>query len=384
MVAHGPDVAGFTKTPDMEKECSSCHSDIIDNFPLSKHAMFNDLTSEDDEFVVRAALHVRRVSDDQEKQGQMAEAIDHSCAVCHRTTCGSCHITLPAPAHGGFPNTGHLFFRPNLLNNCTACHGGRKYPEFMADIPSEAVDESDILDWNPERDVHYSEYDLDCVDCHGKSWMHENTTDMTKKLRYEDEALPTCEGCHLGDEATFFSNAYHSQHSGEDATNANLQCQVCHAQPSPDCLSCHVDPDVEGEPPPDCEFYTTKIALNPFVYSTWYADNLPNLGERYPYEYSIVRRATIVRDTFDKYGSDILSNFTAYPTWKFGSPHNIQKITPQTKDGCNSCHGHSEFFLTEDYLEKLMTQDCATTSPYLADELEANSEILVAEIPSSR
>jgi thiosulfate/3-mercaptopyruvate sulfurtransferase len=52
------------------------------------------------------------------------------------------------------------------------------------------------------------------------------------------------------------------------------------------------------------------------------------------------------------------------PTWKYTTPHNIQRVTPQNAE-CNNCHGNLDLFLTEDDV--------------LPDEVKANETVLVAE-----
>jgi thiosulfate/3-mercaptopyruvate sulfurtransferase len=79
-----------------------------------------------------------------------------------------------------------------------------------------------------------------------------------------------------------------------------------------------------------------------------------------------VRHVPIVRDSFAYYGENLLPNFDALPTWKYATPHNIQRNTPQTET-CNSCHGNAEFFLTADDV--------------LPEELEANKDVIVEEVP---
>src|SRR5690606_33419685 len=51
--------------------------------------------------------------------------------------------------------------------------------------------------------------------------------------------------------------------------------------------------------------------------------------------------------SFSAYGEDLLPNFLNRPTWTYGTPHNIQRNTPQT-ESCTSCHGNEDVFLTAD------------------------------------
>jgi hypothetical protein len=81
-----------------------------------------------------------------------------------------------------------------------------------------------------------------------------------------------------------------------------------------------------------------------------------------------VRHVPVARDSFAYYGADLLPNFDALPTWKYATPHNIQRITPQN-EACGGCHGNAELFLT--------TDDVAL------DERKANENVIVEELPFS-
>jgi thiosulfate/3-mercaptopyruvate sulfurtransferase len=87
-----------------------------------------------------------------------------------------------------------------------------------------------------------------------------------------------------------------------------------------------------------------------------------------PWEFVPVRHVPIDPDSFDYYGENLLPNFDALPTWKYATPHNIQRITPQNEN-CNACHGNAEFFLTAEDVEP--------------DEIEANKNVIVEELPFS-
>ena len=61
--------------------------------------------------------------------------------------------------------------------------------------------------------------------------------------------------------------------------------------------------------------------------------------------------------------------FDDQPTWRYATPHNIQRVTPQTGN-CNNCHGNPDIFLTADKVAP--------------EELSANHAVIVEEIPKSR
>ena len=92
----------------------------------------------------------------------------------------------------------------------------------------------------------------------------------------------------------------------------------------------------------------------------------PRQGPDRPWEYVPLRHVPIARDSFEYYGQDLLPNFDAVPTWKYATPHNIQRNTPQT-ESCDACHGNAEIFLTADDV--------------LPDELAANKDVIVSEVP---
>ena len=369
-----------------EQNCSPCHRIEINNMPNSLHVKFNDLKPDDPLFVERAVVHVRRVSDDATAQRFLAEGIERACAECHRATCGSCHITLPGPAHGGFPNTGHIFYKtPNIVYNCTACHGGRKGKEFLlTGVKEEMVENTDLDPIELSEDVHYSDHGMGCSDCHPYEWMHNTTVDQNTEIRHENSLnWPTCEQCHVtGKEENFIDIDYHAAHGILGCSGPRLQCQICHSQPYPNCMSCHLSPEDEGEPPADFKFYTFKIGRNPF-HQEYYRQNHPTLAMRYPYEYALVRRPAIVPDTFDGYGDNILGNYTLYPTWKYATPHNIQRTTMMTRDGCSGCHDNGNYYLSQEYLEWLIVPENFGDSAdmFLEKELEANAFIIMTNHP---
>jgi hypothetical protein len=88
----------------------------------------------------------------------------------------------------------------------------------------------------------------------------------------------------------------------------------------------------------------------------------PYQSEERPWEYVLVRHVPVEPDTFAFYGDGLLSDFDNVPTWKYATPHNIQRITPQN-ESCENCHENRDLFLTAD--------DVAP------DELEANASVIV-------
>jgi thiosulfate/3-mercaptopyruvate sulfurtransferase len=85
-----------------------------------------------------------------------------------------------------------------------------------------------------------------------------------------------------------------------------------------------------------------------------------------PYTYVVLRHVPTCVGICDFYGSNLLPDFNALPTWKFTTPHNIQLNTPQN-ESCNACHGNRDLFLTEEDVNPA--------------EREANKDVIVTEIP---
>jgi len=112
----------------------------------------------------------------------------------------------------------------------------------------------------------------------------------------------------------------------------NMQCQVCHSQPYKNCTNCHnlvadEEPNKYDIDPSVVQF---KIAQNPSPH-------------RPEYDYVVVRHVPVDPGTYDDWGLT-LPGYLDEPTWKYTSPHNILRITPQTTvaDGATcatACHG---------------------------------------------
>ena len=82
-----------------------------------------------------------------------------------------------------------------------------------------------------------------------------------------------------------------------------------------------------------------------------------------PEKFVVVRHIPVDKGTFAYYVDNGLSNFDGLPTWKYATPHNIRKKTPQNKT-CNSCHGNTDLFLLEKDVE--------------ADYKYANKDVIVS------
>jgi len=246
------------------------------------------------------------------------------CGGCH-TTCGECHVIRPRSANSGFIS-GHVFNRtPNLTNNCTACHGSR--------IGEEYTGSHDGL--NP--DVHYTFLAgvLKCEDCHSSHEMHGDGTQYEDRYDTNNSALASCENCHSYDS----NNHYHKMHWRGDA-GATLSCQTCHSQPYKNCNGCHAKGNSSHGGITGSSYLLFKIGKN------------PKKSDDRPYDFVPVRHIPILPNTFENWGVENLENFTSSPTWKYATPHNIQRWTAQTDTsnggGCgHSCHNKDKFYLRE-------------------------------------
>ncbi|MDP6511545.1 MAG: hypothetical protein QGH23_10115 [Dehalococcoidia bacterium] len=233
------------------------------------------------------------------------------CATCH-ATCGQCHISRSNVVKGGLLE-GHQFLKTSSMHDvCGQCHGtSNEGGLYLADYGV--------------GDVHWIQGKMTCVDCHHGAKLH--GSGVAYENRYQVQELPRCTDCHALD--TLAQEQSHAIHRDK------LSCHVCHSAGSVEtCLGCHEGfQDGQRYRSSEKTEYIFKIGLN------------PNPTEAHPYTCVTVRKVPTVRDTFAYFGVE-LSSFDEVPTWKMSTPHNIRKTTPQNKS-CDSCHGHTELFLTE-------------------------------------
>jgi thiosulfate/3-mercaptopyruvate sulfurtransferase len=173
-----------------------------------------------------------------------------------------------------------------------------------------------------------------CPDCHTGDEMH--GTGEAFADRYHVTNAPQCVDCHA---AVFGASApnveTHRTHK------ASTQCEACHAQAYKNCASCHIAKDPAGVAyfKTQASWMDFKIGLNPAP------------SERHPDKYVVVRHVPVDRESFAFYAKDALARFDALPTWKFATPHNIQRKTPQNAS-CNNCHGNAKVFLKREDVEQ--------------------------------
>jgi len=316
---------GVVTDPDSVEKCGICHTETVAANANSLHSNLSGYMTE---------IGARSTPD---KFPQLEEMMGNHCVSCH-TSCGQCHVSVPTSLGGGLV-AGHQFKQiPPMNLTCTGCHGSRVQDEYKG--KNEGV----------PADVHWIKGGMPCFECHTSDEMHGKLGEATH--RYDGPPTPGCTDadCHPN-VASGDGIANHT-----DAHFEALSCQVCHSTTYKNCYSCHVA-QKEGvaffqiEP----SEMTFKIGLNPLQ------------GPDRPWKYVTVRHVPIDTESFAYYGEDLLPNFDAVPTWKYSTPHTIQRNTPQTET-CEACHGNADVFLTADDV--------------LPEELEANKGVIVEKVPS--
>jgi hypothetical protein len=308
--------------------CNGCHDDIVTNYAHSLHrnqeGYFKRIES-------RLGYSIKN-------DATIMEHYNKECGKCH-ASCGQCHVIRPVSVNSGFiKHEGHRFVPPNRDDNCVACHGSRVGAEYLGQNEGYVAD------------VHrYKQGGSQCTFCHKGMEMH--GSGMEFDYRYLNTDMPRCEDCH---ENSKLSNLYHQVHVAYDFL-PQLSCQVCHSQPYKNCNGCHTG----GAGITGSSYIKFKIGKNKF--------NLEAANRNY--DYVTVRHIPIAPDTYASWGITDLPNYNSEPTWKYATPHNIQRWTAQTdtsgtKGDCGAkCHKSKEYYLT--------------TEDLLNYEKEANKEIIM-------
>lgn len=317
---------GMVRDPleDSERVCGVCHAETTE---LAATSLHQNLTGYLTALTARGADFT---------DPQMEEAFDNHCSDCH-TTCGQCHISRPTAMGGGLLKEHEVKMVASMKDTCMACHGARVSNEYQG--KNEGV----------EGSVHWLEEGMSCFDCHDTSQYHGDGTEYA--CRYEGAPGVNCLDCHpeaAPDQSEIEEHIIHAD---------KVACEVCHASgPYKSCYDCHVALDDKGLP-----YYKTGGSE-----LTFEIGRNPNQSEDRPWDYVLVRHVPVVADTFAFYGDDLLPNFDNAPTWKYATPHNIQRITSQN-ESCESCHGNADLFLTAD--------DVAV------QEMKANADVIVEQVP---
>jgi len=237
------------------------------------------------------------------------------CGKCH-ATCGQCHLQRPLAIQGGFID-GHEFIRrPLQQENCIACHQSRIGIEYLGEVGG----------YSP--DVHWQKHGFSCGICHSPEEMH--GSEQPYEHRLVDPNLPRCVDCHSDLQE---ANHFHLVHVASP-WRSKLACQVCHAQDYVNCNGCHTGASEN----PERIYRDFKIARNYLKSSTR------------AYDYVCVRHVPVTPATFASWGIATLPNFAVAPTWKYATPHNIQRWTTRTdttgtRNCFDKCH-KTDYYLT--------------------------------------
>jgi hypothetical protein len=284
-LAHSGDFIKKPSTKAVEK-CASCHPDVVSRNKNSIHA---DGTGQKNMVTIRAGLGKGPDAFNQLTE-LMKKGYDDNCGKCH-ATCGDCHVNKPKAGGGGLYK-GHSFMKkPDMVDHCTTCHTSRGGHAYFGVAPGTVPD------------VHLSKMNFDCMSCHSKNEIHGDGTMYDH--RYKVASLPKCQNCHAGVNS---SNTFHRTHIN------TFSCQTCHSQNYNNCGSCHIG----GEGARIHSYQGYKIGMNP----------LPDV--KTTYKYALLRRSVMAPDSWMEYGISQLPNFADQPTFKYTTPHNIQKFTPRT------------------------------------------------------
>ncbi len=314
---------GVTRDPSAKPEqvCGNCHTPIVKNTTNGLHFTQNGYWT-----------YLKTVGADVNSPA-VKEAFANHCSTCH-ATCGDCHVSRPAYTGGGLL-AGHTIKKiASSSDTCMACHGARVGDEYRGSY--------DGID----GDVHWTKLGMACTQCHKENSLH---GDGQARATMFDKPEATCLDCHKKT-LTDTTNTQHAIHKDK------LACQVCHAAGAyKNCANCHVGKDAKGLP------YST---LDPSWMDFKIGKN-QNKTVEHPFDYVLVRHVPTNADLFKAYNVTF-ANPNAVPTWRPTTPHNIQRKTKQNAS-CDSCHKHSELFLTADKIKP--------------KELDANRGVIVDQIP---
>lgn len=289
-VAHSGTFLKHPSTRAVEK-CGACHNNVTQHAATNLHA---------NGWGQKSMVQLRYGATSFESLPQaLKDGYAANCAKCHGG-CGDCHVNRPYGGGGGLLQ-GHKFIRrPDMRNQCVACHTSRVGHGYFG-IAAGTV-----------PDVHSTRLgDGHCLNCHNGAELHGDG--QVYNQRYQVPQLPTCTRCHVGLQG---SNQYHTAHY------TSFSCQTCHSQSYNNCGSCHVGGAGARVP----AYLGYKIGINP-------------IPQTRPYRLAVLRRALSAPDSWQNYGVPNLANFAVRPTYKYATPHNIQRWTSRTQVAANrSCY----------------------------------------------
>jgi hypothetical protein len=324
--AHVQLVSDPSDAPASGNVCAACHRNTARNFESSLHYSQSGYATM---FEARSGLPAT--------DPNFQEAFQERCQSCH-ATCGQCHVSRPNSVGGGLVEEHAFLATPSQNDQCTACHGSRINDEFKG------------VHEGLRPDVHYIS-GMNCMDCHSGTELH--GSGGTVDVRRDAANRPSCAGCHPGPNSGTDSVLHHTLHAGK------VDCPVCHSQSYRNCYQCHVgasDGKSHGiQFPSELDF---RIGKNP----------IPSTSR--PWEWVLLRHIPVYPEMYEAYGISTLATFDQLETWKYATPHNIRRTTPQT-EACANCHGESGRFLTAAYVDSLIA-----AGKMVAAELTANTDVI--------
>jgi len=308
---------GFLKKPSTQadKKCASCHTDVY----LKAHNSLHEQGWGQKSMVcLRSGLENIPTGFDK-LSAQMKDGYDKNCAKCH-AGCGDCHVNRPNAGGGGLIS-GHQFVKPDMRDHCVTCHSSRGGHAYFGQAAGTVPD------------IHLTKKGFTCMNCHKTDEVHGDGKIYDQ--RYKLPSMPECTDCHKNMES---KNTYHSVHL------STFSCNTCHSQDYNNCGSCHIG----GEGARIASYQGFKIGMNP------------------------------IPDSWQNYGVANLANFNVRPTFKYATPHNIQRWTSRTqveagKPCYDACHiiknSDGSYRNKELYLFKndLQTWEVIATSPITVD-----------------
>ncbi|MHB8873356.1 MAG: hypothetical protein ACYC8T_06685 [Myxococcaceae bacterium] len=309
----------------------SCHGAIVASSANSLHTTLNGIRSSLAERAGTSSLGP-----------ELGTVFGNHCSRCH-SSCGNCHVSVPAAAGGGLLS-GHRFVRKPPMNLvCTACHGSRVGDEYRG------------LNPGVPADVHYNQ-GMQCTACHTGAEMHgEGQGPATH--RYQVTSAPACADCHP-DDAAFKATASHSMHR-EAGGALKLACQVCHAANYKNCSTCHVSLNAEQKP-----IYEVNAPSHQSVMGFKIGFN-PARDAGHPEKFVTLRHVPAHPDNYSFYGPNLQPAYEVNPTWRPATPHNSQRTPARAADCGTSCHGQRALFLSTGDLD--------------AYEQQANARVVVPD-----
>lgn len=288
---------GLVKKPSSNlANCAKCHKPVTEKYSKSLHYTTAGLRNG---VMPRFSKDELKIFDD--------KVFEKSCRSCH-ASCGDCHVR--SPSVGGISAgliARHKFVRKNEGKTCSACHGGRVYPEYTGD-------------YSGTPDVHYTKGML-CVDCHTKTQLHGDGKAYASKNSVKER--PSCRNCHKsGSEKNQAARLAHQTHENK------VTCWGCHAGAEyRNCQQCHLGAGARAKP----EMILGRSPRNKKMLTT-------------------LRLIPTVRETFATAGIK-MENFDALPNYWDSPVHNIRKRTDRTRS-CDYCHVERKNFLTKESLIK--------------------------------